>query len=109
MKFENRHISYLAPDVFANILNLDEHEQPEINLDMESISMLANNTWFDVPFKLPYNVLHMPDVLAMLCLEVTFTGGGRLSVYINETTVTASRSMVGDEERQVFEFPLLLP
>ena len=111
MKFENRHMSYLAENVFDNILNLDEHEQPETNLEKDSISMLANNTWFDIPFHMPFNVLYMPNTMAYIVVEASIKDSARLSVYMNETTVTASKmlnKMSDPEARQKFEVPILL-
>ena len=70
---------------------MDEHEQPQANLIMESMSMLCNDTWFNIPFDLPFNVLYMLGTMGMITIEVSVYASVKLSVYINETTVTAVR------------------
>ena len=86
-------MSPIAPDVFQSIQKLDEDEKPAISTEMNSISMLANNTWFDIPFNLPFSVLHMPEISAVIVIEVTLSVRAKLSVYINKSLMAASRNL----------------
>ena len=73
--------------------------------------MLANNTWFDIPYRLPFGVLHMPGTMAYIVVESSVKVSSRLSVFLNETTVTASKMIKGTvdpEAREKFEIPILL-
>ena len=76
---------------------------------MDSISMLSNDTWFDVPFNLPFEVVHMPNTDAVLVIEATPQVAAKLSVYINKAAVTESRTMVPrPEQRQTYEIAIPL-
>ena len=73
--------------------------------------MLQNNTWFDIPFRLPFNLLYMPGTMAHLVVESSTKISTRLSVFLNETTVTTSKTITGKENpeaREKFEIPILL-
>lgn len=109
--FNNVNQTSLAPNVFKSILNLDDHEMPKPDPDRQSISMLARNTWFDIPFDLPFAVLYMLNTTAVVAVEASINTSAKLSVFINETTLTASCEIHAQdtpEKRQTFEFPLLI-
>lgn len=59
--------------------------------------MLANNTYFDVPFNLPFNVIYMPDTMAYILVEASVSSQVRVSLYLNETTITASTTLSANE------------
>ena len=62
-----------------------------VDLARRALSISVRDTWLTIPFQLPFEVICMPSAIAVLEIEVSTSEAAKLSIYVNKTTINASK------------------
>ncbi len=94
----------MVQNVFSSI-DLAGAKQAEVDLEEGSLRMSADASYFKISSQLPFDIIAMPGVSAVIEVEGMATAETRLSFVLNKTTMTESRKMQ-PMQRETFRFCL---